>query len=113
MGPAYQGPSLLTLVKYTQAILKALAHTHSRQVLHRGLTPDHILVCSMLQSMSVRRHLALFVARSPNIRTQVQAKQNTWMNLSFVLSASMSRDVEMMVLTACQQATYLFTAIAL
>ena len=44
--PAYQGPSLLTLVKYAQAILKALAHTHSCRVLHRGLTPDHVLVCS-------------------------------------------------------------------
>ena len=98
VGPAYQGPSLLTLVKYTQAILKALAHTHSRSVLHRGLTPDHVLVGSMLQSMPIRRRQALLVAPVPKMHTQVQAKPSTCVcfvcctNVSSVVLPSMPQD---------------------
>ena len=41
---AAQGPSLLTLLGHGKAVLHALAHVHRCGVLHRGLTPDHLLV---------------------------------------------------------------------
>ena len=43
-GGAAQGPSLLTLLENAKAVLHALAHVHHCGVLHRGLTPDHVLV---------------------------------------------------------------------
>ena len=44
MANGYRGPSLATLVQHGKAILKPLAHVHRQGVLHRGLTPDHVLV---------------------------------------------------------------------
>ncbi|KAL0019008.1 hypothetical protein WJX79_008034 [Trebouxia sp. C0005] len=46
VGNRYQGPSLLTLVQHAKAVLKPLAHIHRSRVLHRGLTPDHVLLFS-------------------------------------------------------------------
>ncbi|KAL0030720.1 hypothetical protein WJX77_003621 [Trebouxia sp. C0004] len=46
---AYQGPSLATLVQHGKAILKPLAHIHRHRVLHRGLTPDHVLLFSKVK----------------------------------------------------------------
>ncbi|DBA91182.1 TPA: hypothetical protein ACH3X2_004059 [Trebouxia sp. C0005] len=46
VGIKYQGPSLPTLVQHAKAVLKPLAHIHRSRVLHRGLTPDHVLLFS-------------------------------------------------------------------
>ena len=51
---AMKGPCLLTLVKHAQAVLKPLAHIHRHRVLHRGLTPDHVLVCLLLHTIIYR-----------------------------------------------------------
>ncbi len=55
MANGYRGPSLATLVQHGKAILKPLAHVHRQGVLHRGLTPDHILVRAMPHCLSSRR----------------------------------------------------------
>ncbi|DBA99961.1 TPA: hypothetical protein ACH3X1_013835 [Trebouxia sp. C0004] len=51
---AYRGPSLATLVQHGKAILKPLAHVHRQRVLHRGLTPDHVLLFSKGGDSGVR-----------------------------------------------------------
>ncbi|KAL3143103.1 hypothetical protein ABBQ38_003376 [Trebouxia sp. C0009 RCD-2024] len=51
---SYQGPSLSTLLEYGRTVLHALAHVHACQVLHRGLTPDHVLLFNKQSSAAGR-----------------------------------------------------------
>ena len=43
-GGAYRGPALASLLEHGKAVVHALTHVHRCGVLHRGLTPDHLLV---------------------------------------------------------------------
>ncbi|KAL3138439.1 hypothetical protein ABBQ32_006231 [Trebouxia sp. C0010 RCD-2024] len=51
----FQGPSLSSLLEHGKTVLHALAHVHACQVLHRALTPDHVLLFNK-QSSAAHRH---------------------------------------------------------
>ena len=50
-GVCFNSPSLLSMVEVGKALLKAMAYVHRCGVLHRGLTPDHVLVSPPLPSL--------------------------------------------------------------
>ncbi|KAL3143095.1 hypothetical protein ABBQ38_003368 [Trebouxia sp. C0009 RCD-2024] len=50
----YQGPPLSSLLEYGKSVVHALAHVQACRVLHRALTPDHVLLFNK-QSSAARR----------------------------------------------------------
>ena len=58
-------PHLYALVKHGQAVLKGLAQLHRRGVLHRGLTPDHILVRCLRHLLTPAHYVAAAAGKEP------------------------------------------------